>query len=731
MTTSFWQLISSYKIVIPIIQRDYAQGRQTPKVTEIRNRFISSLKNTLVEKEATLELDFIYGYVKSYDIVDEKPILYFTPLDGQQRLTTLFLLHWYLAVKEGCLEDYSNLFSQFTYETRHSSNVFIQKLIEFNPDIDAINISSLITDQPWFFTSWHNDPTISSMLSVIDSLEKSFSETNFSFKDLITENSKIVFHLLPMEKLGLPDDLYIKMNSRGKELTEFEYFKSQFGEIIPQNYISKFKFDIDQKWSDLFWDLYKNSFELNLAKLSDNAFLRFYSYISDILLIKNNILKDDLSNKLLYDNLYTDPTNVEFLYNSLDILCESTQDFDDIFYINKDEYVKTKVRLFFDKPETNLFSKCSKVYNPNERINPFSLGEQILLYAYLIHKINKTESFPVRLRTLRNLIANSEDNVRFDYLGSLLTDTEEYIKTGIINESSKFNTRQIAEEEYKANFISSHYSLVDNLYLAEDHKLLRGSLAIFDLENNFAHYSSIFNDIFTDNVDYKLLSYALLIQKDYSQLYSWRWRIGTKNDSVWRELLTPSNNRKFFEKTQESIYLLIDLFSQNPSISLSDIVNNFKNEFVAVIDKPKNWIYYYINYDMFESNQDGFLYWEKDDEELDYFVMKKTSLGGSHWSPYLLALHNFYNTKTSLGIYGEPLIITKKNISIQIVSTNDGYSIKQNFNDKTRSYLDNLIENGTLNSEYQIKVNKFDDSNDIEDRITVGKSFVDNFFDGI
>ena len=35
------------------------------------------------------------------------------------------------------------------------------------------------------------------------------------------------FHLLPIDDMGSAEDLYIKMNSRGKPLTDFETFKAQ------------------------------------------------------------------------------------------------------------------------------------------------------------------------------------------------------------------------------------------------------------------------------------------------------------------------------------------------------------------------------------------------------------------------------------------------------------------------------------------------------------------------
>lgn len=77
-------------IEIPIIQRDYAQGRTSKEVTRIRIRFLTSLYEALTNN-SPIKLDFVYGEIK------EKKLI---PLDGQQRLTTLFLLHWYIARHE-------------------------------------------------------------------------------------------------------------------------------------------------------------------------------------------------------------------------------------------------------------------------------------------------------------------------------------------------------------------------------------------------------------------------------------------------------------------------------------------------------------------------------------------------------------------------------------------------------------------------------------------------------
>lgn len=76
-------------VLIPKIQRAYAQGRRSE--AGIREGFLTELFSALVEDKRK-ELNFIYGSVDIHAENDTRLIL----LDGQQRLTTLWLLTWYL-----------------------------------------------------------------------------------------------------------------------------------------------------------------------------------------------------------------------------------------------------------------------------------------------------------------------------------------------------------------------------------------------------------------------------------------------------------------------------------------------------------------------------------------------------------------------------------------------------------------------------------------------------------
>ena len=139
---SFWQFLEKYKIEIPIIQRDYAQGRKGKE--ELRRSFLTNLKEAL-DNNKELKLDFVYGAINNNTL---------TPLDGQQRLTTLWLLHWYVALRAGKLEELCEKLKKFSYETRVSSREFCEQLCNcenfksFKPENDKI--VDFITNQTWF-----------------------------------------------------------------------------------------------------------------------------------------------------------------------------------------------------------------------------------------------------------------------------------------------------------------------------------------------------------------------------------------------------------------------------------------------------------------------------------------------------------------------------------------------------------------------------------------------------
>ena len=296
--TSFWNFIKNNTIKIPIIQRDYAQGRVDEE--NIREQFVHYLKEALDKNssEPTI-LDFVYGS-KYLDSI--------LPLDGQQRLTTLWLLHWYIALQKDTpiTDDEKNVFYNFLYETRDSSRDFIQNLVKLLPQNNKVDdIFSFITSKLWFLKDWNNDQTVSSMLIMLDYTNTVFKDAPLEiyWKNLTGNSASILFYELKLEKLGLTDDLYIKMNARGKPLTNFENFKADligYLKEIDDDYAEKISLKMDTTWTDLFWKNKSKNYHIDEIYF---AFINRYflnDWISEFSVKSDDIDKDIKIQSLLY-----------------------------------------------------------------------------------------------------------------------------------------------------------------------------------------------------------------------------------------------------------------------------------------------------------------------------------------------------------------------------------------------------------------------------------------------
>ena len=291
---TLWTLLEKYKVVIPIIQRDYAQGRKGRET--IRRKLICNIREGL-KSGTPVNMDFVYGEVN-----DDTDTLY--PLDGQQRLTTQWLVYWYVFFMAFCkknskgFEEELNKLAKLTYKTRESSSDFCSCICNTQNLGDMKkakknykNLYELITSRTWFLSEWLNDPTVDAMLRTLCGSGRSSADPSYypdndekteysciegifkpdddynAFKNKLTDTKEktVVFELQPIGGEKLPeesaDDLYIKMNARGKPLSDFENFKSDLishigkvGKDKSLDYASK----LDTEWTDVFWNEFKN-----------------------------------------------------------------------------------------------------------------------------------------------------------------------------------------------------------------------------------------------------------------------------------------------------------------------------------------------------------------------------------------------------------------------------------------------------------------------------------------
>lgn len=484
-TETFWNLLERHEIKVPIIQRDFAQGRTQGAVPRIRENFVSTLIEMVKDKSRSTNLDFIYGTTSGGVL---------TPLDGQQRLTTLFLLHWYLALGSKDPRDKILKLKRFSYATRQSSRDFCRTLLEksagspreFNR---TDNVALYIEDRSWFLPHWKKDPTVAGMLVMLHSVQQELYASGVVANDELWEklvsasNPPITFSFLDMGAHGLTNSLYVRMNGRGRSLTDFDAFKArlqyEFGEQTIANHAAKtWKQNLDGKWLHLFWKLIIESDEGRTpggrCERVDSTYLGFF----------RNLALDFPKALLLHPEdrgkQGEDLPHLTVAFETLDTLAGDSES--DSLLARIDAALKP-ISLFTSKNEakdrrfTNLLLAFCKSPTLKQRL----LFRAIAGYLNERGKSWEESELRSRARILRNLaedIELSEDDlartidaaIRLLLSNSSVDELAGFVNTGI------FSDRQLLEEIDKLRLIEDEPYRWDDFLAAENHSFFRGRI---------------------------------------------------------------------------------------------------------------------------------------------------------------------------------------------------------------------------------------------------------------
>lgn len=651
------------RVEIPHFQRDYAQGRESASVKRIRTDFLDTLFTAIGgDDPTTVGLDFIYGGV------DEGTL---RPLDGQQRLTTLFLVHWYIASRSGHLAEHHG-WKRFSYATRQSARMFCERLVE-NPLPDGETVpSEWLTDQPWYLFLWRHDPTIQSMLVMLDAIHARCQDVNAvtAWTKLTDIDEPAIWFLFqPLSGLGSaadqdmrPEDLYIKMNSRGKPLTEFENFKAHFEKTIASSPLSaEFARRVDTTWSDLLWRLRGDD------NLIDDEFLRYMEFITEVCEWRDG--RDDGAGQRLGprtraifgDDNPRREAHLRFLFQAFDVWVGRSipETFESLFCATGYAQAElSKVRLFLgsdDKqPEAlNLFEACCRSYGETRgRARVFSLGQSLVLYAVVLHLIEGTAEFPRRVRILRNLVEASSDELRFDRMPKILEDLHCIIRDGAIEGVGTLNQAQVEDEKLKATFLDENPHLLPALFGLEDHEFLRGSLGAFELHATaFDSRATAFRLVMSQPELWPDLLGALLAVGEYQRqrTNARPFLFGTdskRHDSAWREVLTGAT-RERLQATRQVLANFLDLVAPESS-TFGDTLKVISSDYLDRCEDAKrfDWRYYIVKYPSMREKGSSTYYAERTDD-MDKPAMGYSlcmlraggrAISGKHRDPYLLAI---------------------------------------------------------------------------------------------
>lgn len=552
---SFLETISKYIIEIPIIQREYAQGRTSQRVTFIREKFVKDICDSFIDK-IPMHLGFVYGKVLGKDnlriqeinqkslesilgavkgyanVMDfsvnsqvkfigtetEKNTFRFIPLDGQQRLTTLFLFFWYVNLRQNNEEELPWL-SHFKYRNRKTTLSFFEKIsqpiiiAEIREKLRNIKDGSfkdLIEESHWFLRKWKLDISIDGMLEMLNSIHLEFKKREVvSFEEFNLEEAPFSFDFLDLDAVEQTDELYVKMNARGKQLTDFEHFKAWLqdafdkkhlkdNEVLDKNdflgkeilaktqleekaFLEIFWKKLDTSWLTYFWqnlDCEFNALDDFIYNFLKNLALMHYFATNDESKISddNRVVYDLIRNSEKYEAKKISYIPLENYIKKVKI-SEEQETFEiRVFNIDSLQFMEKVLDKLLDE---NCVSKYQNILNEKVTLSTFvkdsfsafflksknftpSIPDSVYYYNFLRYviddDINDDENFEAYMRISRNLIYNT-----------YIQNPQEYFSAfQQVNELCKYKNEMVY------NFVNREYSnqfFNNNQYEEEIRKL--------------------------------------------------------------------------------------------------------------------------------------------------------------------------------------------------------------------------------------------------------------------
>ena len=329
-----------------------------------------------------------------------------------------------------------------------------------------------------------------------------------------------------------------------------------------------------------------------------------------------------------------------------------------------------------------------------------------MLYAVLLHRIHDTDDFPRRLRTLRNLLEASDDEIRPERMPRIASDVYRIIVDADLEAVEALNQAQLADELEKRDFLGRHPDLLEDLLRLEDHYFLRGSLMVFELdESTFRHRADAFRDLFSDPDHLRDLTGALLATGEYHRRLGRSYRFGTPEySSRWRELLT-GTARANLETTRTTLGSLLDQVADSvlpTGACLGEIQQDWlaEKEAIGLFD----WRYYLVKYGAMREGKSGIYFTPGDELEFSLCMLNMQQLNSYYRDPFLLAIARASNAQEAVtggveggpdgpwftGFAATPRWMRLKTSGVGIQCTNDGFLVESPEDDRFSNSFEDI-----------------------------------------
>lgn len=582
-------------IIIPDLQRDYCWGDykdEKGKPSELVSGFINSL-NTIFEEKREIKLGMIYAY----EYPKDSNRIYLC--DGQQRITTLFLLLGMINRHIENEEIKNFLISKFEltddkeprlqYAIRESTLYFLSDLV-CNFFLENKNSkSSEIKSQSWYFNEYDLDPTIQSLISAIQIIENKLSDYEKSkdfagfanFAKFLLEDIKFFYFDMKDRETG--EDMFVVINTTGEPLTATENIKPILIGNIENVEKRKTASDFWEKWEKWFWINKPDS-----EHEADQGLNSFFVYYWQIKLLQEKQWKDKKSYDINPFQIFTQYSEIEANEeNDFAIILDEINKAKSITEIDKyffayqnlfddfqekiNQNVLNSIIKTLDYKKANFLRQLPinlalpliqfKIKYPEESITPFlrrlrknyydqqweKRKENYINWRHLIQLIEKSTS-------IENLFCFS-DNSNFKNI------------TGITNNNIEnwYNT----EEQLKDELKKENSLLIENI---EDHQDFMGDISFFlfevhksepiincfNLEKYFNNYTNTIDRIrVKDDSKPLLVNYLrLLLLMNNCNKIGHLWKCSSDFEGVLFSTL--STNRNYLRKTDIKELCLIE-----------------------------------------------------------------------------------------------------------------------------------------------------------------------------
>lgn len=639
------------RIIIPDLQRDYCWGDDTNQkssgeVGELVSDFVKNLIEQYEFKEqGALNLGLFYGY--------EIPADHIQLCDGQQRLTTLFLLLGMLNKK--CGKFRHHLISDFEYKhddkepylnyaIRETSLYFLSDLVcqFFIPNKDRkdkIKVDEIKDKEDWYFADYNLDPSIQSMLNALSTIESLLlskdADWTAAFGDWVL--NKLTFLYFDMENRKNGEETFVVINTTGESLSVTQNLKP----LVIQEKNESFNntlFQAEQPNGEIFaidscWEQIETWFWQKRQGDNDTADAGFTEFLRWVYMIEQHKVKlpkeeQTSDKKYLIQNLLQGKGKIEFPYKEIAFHKVYKYWKALVWLYEQCDELKQNLRKTYLSPTTN------KSVNKRKAIDQNDCFVLLPVLKYIQERINFNAPSDAEKRNCIRIYKFFSNLIRIDnvrkavntLVGETLKIIDFMANGDIVSILDIPNvSKQILTEEEKCKLkifrnAPNRDDVENEFWKLQTHSIWNGEILPmiqmaqddnkrFDF-NRFKNYSKTFYELFSGKMEHerkaRLLRCCMIVAIDsykpisrgWYSTFAWEWSdwytFISKNINGIRTMfdyMLDNDYRKPEEVLEEYISLYVDKTKDFSEFAVDDFLLNFTRNSKAcdMIWDLKDW----------------------------------------------------------------------------------------------------------------------------------------------